>query len=504
MIKQAPSLGRIFTMVAFALSCFGILVFLWLSFGGSIPLRPEGYRLKVSFPEATQLVQEAEVRISGVRVGRVKKKEPNEKTGLTEAVLEIDSRFAPIPRNSRAILRQKTLLGETYVELSPGAERVGKVPDGGTLPRGQVAETVELDEILRTFDPVTRQKFVTWFDQQGRAVSKHGKDINDALGNLTPFAEETGDVLAILRKQSGDTRRLVRDTGEVFGALTERQGQLRQLIVNSNRVWETTARRDAQLEDLFRVFPTFLREGRTTTSRLTEFAEDTNPLIDQLRPAARELSPTLVELEALAPDLRDLFRDIDPLVEVSRRGLPATEEVLDNTRPVLARLDPFLRSATPIFDYLGLYKREIAAFFANGTAVTQAKGPAFADPESPGKNLHYLRTTNPLNLENLAGYPTRLRTNRSNPYTEPGGYDKLRTEGHLEVFASYLCTGRPDPGPPAPAEPHFPADLSALVEKFVFGRGAGNEGKVPPCDPQTPLGRLVGQPGVFPRLEPLR
>ena len=71
MIKQAPSIGRILAMVAFALSCFGILVFLWLSFGGSVPLQPKGYRVTAQFPEATQLAQEADVRISGVTVGKV-------------------------------------------------------------------------------------------------------------------------------------------------------------------------------------------------------------------------------------------------------------------------------------------------------------------------------------------------------------------------------------------------------------------------------------------------
>ena len=55
MIKQTPSLGRILAMVAFGLSCFGILVFLWLNFGGSVPLQPQGYRVTVGFPEATQL-----------------------------------------------------------------------------------------------------------------------------------------------------------------------------------------------------------------------------------------------------------------------------------------------------------------------------------------------------------------------------------------------------------------------------------------------------------------
>ena len=61
MIKQTPSFGRIFAMVAFTLSCFGILVFLWLNFGGSVPLQPEGYRVQVGFPSATQLAQEADV-----------------------------------------------------------------------------------------------------------------------------------------------------------------------------------------------------------------------------------------------------------------------------------------------------------------------------------------------------------------------------------------------------------------------------------------------------------
>ena len=80
MIKQTPSLARILAMAVFALSCFGILIFLWLNFGGSVPLQPQGYRVTVQFPEATQLAQEADVRISGVRVGRVKNVEPNEQT----------------------------------------------------------------------------------------------------------------------------------------------------------------------------------------------------------------------------------------------------------------------------------------------------------------------------------------------------------------------------------------------------------------------------------------
>jgi phospholipid/cholesterol/gamma-HCH transport system substrate-binding protein len=497
-IKQAPSFGRIFAMVAFGLSCFGILVFLWLNFGGSVPLQPEGYRVTVGFPEATQLAQEADVRISGVRVGRVKKKEPNPHTGLTDTEIEIDSRYAPIPKDTRAILRQKTLLGETYVELSPGTAGTGNVADGGKLPAGRVAETVELDEILRGFDPETRARFSTWFDQAGVAAKDRAEELNDALALLTPFAEDTDQVLKVLRQQSDATQRFVRDTGYVFDALSERKGQLRELIRNSNRTWEAIASRDAQLADTFRVFPTFLREGRATTERLTTFARDTDPLITQLRPAARELSPTLIDLDALAPDLKGLFEDLGPLVRVSKRGLPATEQVLDNTRPLLGRLDPWLRNFTPIVDYLGLYRREIAAFLANDAAATQGSERGFNDGS---EFLHYLRTTNPVNPEMMTGWPFRLGTNRSNPYTEPGGYDKLKTEGHLEVFGSYVCTDEPTPPSPEPNE-FLAANVASQIDQFIFG-GDTNRGKAPPCDPQAPLGRLLGQSGTFPHLEPL-
>src|SRR6185503_5837650 len=117
MIKTAPTLGRLLTMVIFALSCFGLLLFLWLSFGGTTPLKPKAYRFQAAFAEATQLGPEAAVRIAGVDVGKL---ERDPKGNRTLATIEIDRRYAPLPSDAKAILRGKTLLGETYVELTPG------------------------------------------------------------------------------------------------------------------------------------------------------------------------------------------------------------------------------------------------------------------------------------------------------------------------------------------------------------------------------------------------
>jgi virulence factor Mce-like protein len=472
----------------------GLLLFLWLSFGGTIPLKPQGYRVHVLVPEAANLAQEADVRISGVPVGKVKTKEVNTKGAATDVVLEIDHKYAPIPKDSVAILRQKTLLGETYVELAPGDKSSGSIPDGGRIPRSQVAPTVELDEIFRAFDSKTRTAFQQWMIEQGKAFKDHGQDLNDALGNLAPFAEDTSTLLQILNEDKGDVRRLIRNTGDVFAALTERRGQLRELITNSNRVFQTTADRDQELQDTFRILPTFLDESNKTLKRVTKFANNANPLVTQLRPAARELSPTLVQLEALAPDLRGLFRDIDPLVNVSKRGLPATSQFLDELRPLLDATDPFLRNLNPMLKWIGLYKHEITAFFSNDVAATQASSLG-ADQKS---QLHYLRTTNPLNPENLGIYPHRIASNRSNPYVAPLGYKTLP----IKVFGKYLCTTNPVPTIlPTAVGDLLPQSLLDLIDRFAYA-GAGSNIPAPPCEEQDRLGNLIGQNGrYYPHIE---
>src|SRR5689334_17400973 len=164
-------------MVGFALSCFGLLLFLWLAFGGPTPFAPKGYRFTTSFGEATQLAKEADVRISGVSVGKVKDIETG-LDGRSKAEIQIEAKYAPIPKNTRAILRQKTLLGETYVELTPGDRSKGSIPEGGTLPAAQVSPTVELDEIFRSFDAPTRRAFQVWMQSQATAIKGRGQDFN--------------------------------------------------------------------------------------------------------------------------------------------------------------------------------------------------------------------------------------------------------------------------------------------------------------------------------------
>jgi phospholipid/cholesterol/gamma-HCH transport system substrate-binding protein len=486
MQKQVPTVGRLLVMAVFTLSCFGLLLYLWSAFGGPVPLKPHGYRFHASFAEATQLAQEADVRISGVNVGRVKKIDLGD-DGRTDAIIELKNQYAPLPEDSRAILRQKTLLGETYVELTPGTKGSPKIPENGRLATARVAPTVELDEILRAFDKKTRESFQVWQQDLGAGIEGHGQDFSDALGSLTPFAENSNVVLKILNSQSRATSDVIKNTGVVFDALTERDGQLADWIVNSNRLLTTTGRRDDEIRALFRAFPSFIDNSSSALKALAAYAENTRPLMVELQPVAKQLSRFLVNAKGLSNNFDQFFIGQGQLQKASVRGLPASSRFLTDTRDLLAQLDPFLRNFNPFLRYLSLYKREIAALFANDTATLQATDQIGED------RVHYLRLTSPVNPESLAVYPQRLGSSRHNPYFAPGGYDKLR--GGLEDFNTNLCGSGGFPTL-APAGPNMSETLRNNVLAYFLNRGVTT---APSCKQQAPF-TFNGETSQYPHV----
>jgi phospholipid/cholesterol/gamma-HCH transport system substrate-binding protein len=438
MVKQAPSIGQIVAMVAFTLSVFALLLFLWIAFGGVTPLKPKGYRFKAAFPEAALLVNEAEVRMAGVVVGKVKSKELSEDENRVVAEIEMQDEFAPIPSNTRAILRQKSLLGETYVELTPGTSE-GDLEDGGTLPTSQVAETVEFEELLNVFaDPETRRAFQEWLQEAGVAVSgDYAQDFNDSLGNLATFADAGADVLEPLDRQRLALRRLIRDTGRVFGAASEQAGALRGLIVNGNRTFAALASRDEALAETFQILPTFERETRVTMARLERFARETDPLVRLLRAPAEDLAPTLRDLGDLSPDLEQLFRDVDPLVDASDEGVPAATRFVRGLEPVLEAAHVLLPEVNPILAYLQFNKALVGAFITAGAgSIGENLSGGYTQPRTATTPEHLLPQSSFFEARSFTRDNTRPPWDRGNAYLAPNA--RWRATG-LGVIESFDC-----------------------------------------------------------------
>ena len=496
METRVPSIGRILIAVGFAISCFGLALFLWLAFGGAIPLKPESYRITVPVQEATQLAAEADVRISGVPVGKVKRVDLNDE-GYAEATVEIDARYAPIPSDTRAILRQKTLLGETYVELSQGSEESEPLPEDGALPVAQVSDAVQLDEIFRAFDPETRAAFQAWMQGQAAALRGRGDDLSLAIASLDPFAQQADRALRLLDSQSEAVSGLVRSGGEVFGALSERPGQLRGLITNANTVFETTARRNEDLATAFEIFPTFLRESRATLARLETFAADSDPVVQALQPGARELAPTVVALGRFAEELDPFFAGLRGTIDAAPKGSRALRRLLDDDLPpLLERFDPFLAELNPVLEVIRIYRHEVTAAIANVAAATNG---LFVTPGSP-RPENYLRTLVMQTPEAVTTFPERLEINRTNPYLKAETALDVRTA--LASFEVRQCAGGtvvtlPDRAATI-ADPAFNGRVSGDLEtagefydrlqQYAFSDQTSSATITPPaCNEQSPF-----------------
>src|SRR5947209_5073935 len=275
MQKRAPTLGNMLVIILFALSCFGLLLFLWESFGGPVPLKPKGYRVTIAFPKALALAEQSDVRISGVNIGHVVAVKAG-KDGRTDATIEVASRYAPLRSDMHAILRQKSLLGETYVQLIPQS-RTGTappLPDKGKLANSQVEPSVTLDGVLSAFDPTTRRNFQVWMQSVAEGITGRGEQINASFANLEPFVEHANRLVTILDSQEGAVRALIHNTGVVFDALAGRDHQLESLIVNGERPFHAAAEGGQAFANAFRALPTFERNSRVALKEIDRFAID--------------------------------------------------------------------------------------------------------------------------------------------------------------------------------------------------------------------------------------
>lgn len=446
MQKSAPSPARIAVMAGFALSCFGLILFLWLAFGGPIPLKPQGYRFQVAFPDATQLAEQADVRIAGVTVGKVVAKRAAPEGNRTLATIQLQPEFVPIRRNARAILRLKTLLGETYIEMTPGTRSAPPLPDGGRLADARVQPALQIADVLKTFDRPTRRAFELWQQRSARAVRGRGADLNAALGALPAFASDGRRLLQVLDQRPEMVRRLVRNTGTVFASLTQDERALQQAISRTTQVFGATASRSEALAQSVHVFPTFLRESRATLARLQIFARDTDPLIRDLQPVLRDLQPTLRDVRRLAPDLDRFFARLPALIDASRTGLPATTRLLRGADPLLAGLGPFLQELVPVLRWLELNQGMVSDFLSVGpsafslTAATPQGGQKHALPQLIVAGSQSLIT------------PTRTPDNRGNAYLAPNALADPGLKKYF-TFPNWDCNTAGGTHPPQQGSP---------------------------------------------------
>jgi phospholipid/cholesterol/gamma-HCH transport system substrate-binding protein len=292
------------------------------------------------------------VDIAGVEVGEIASVHLQD--GKAIVGLRIKKKYAPIYRDASVLLRPKTGLKDMVAELTPGTPQAGKLEDGGRIPISQTLPDVNLDEVLSSLDADTRDYLRLLLADGGRALDGNGKNLAQTLRRIEPTAKYARQVNEALAERRANIKRVIHNFSLLTDELGKRDDQVAGFVQNSNAVFAALAHQDAALRETLRQLPGTLTVTKTTLGKAERLAKELGPTLQDLRPGARALGPSLVATRPFLTKSTPVIRD--QLRPFARAALPTVKEL----RPAMRDLSRATPNVSKTFDVLNALLNTVA------------------------------------------------------------------------------------------------------------------------------------------------
>ena len=262
-----------------------------------LPVIGGGESYVASFSEAGGLRSGDEVRIAGVRVGKVTDiRLAGNKVDVDFRITE-DVAFGP---DSGASIRMKTLLGQKYVSLEPKGR--GQMAEGTTIP---LSRTVSSYDIINAFTDLTETTERIDTDQLAASLDTMAREFSDTPANVKLALDGLTRLSRTIASRDSELKALLKASSSVTGTLADQNKVIEKIIVDGDLLLvELNARRDA-IHTLF-----------TNTSAMAV------QITGLVRDNRAELGPALTQLNGVLGTLRkheaDLTKTIEALAPFTR------------------------------------------------------------------------------------------------------------------------------------------------------------------------------------------
>jgi phospholipid/cholesterol/gamma-HCH transport system substrate-binding protein len=205
-----------------------------------------GYRVNAIFKTGAELVAGDDVTMSGLHVGKVESLTPM--AGATEVRMLLHRDFTPVFKDARAVIRQKNLLGEAYIEVNRGTASQGGIADGGTIDEQHTLTPVEVDQVLNALDPQVRDQLNIVINSLGQATAGRGPDMNASAADLSSMALDLQALAHTLANNSDHLDALIADLRKVMETLAAWHADFRAMIADWDNVMAALASREQNLK----------------------------------------------------------------------------------------------------------------------------------------------------------------------------------------------------------------------------------------------------------------
>lgn len=282
-------------LVRYQLMAFALIAVLGVVFVGAKYVRLEHmlgigeYRVKVEAKQTGGIYKGAEVTYRGVPVGRVGNLELTDSGVAIDLVL--DSSAPKVPESAKAVIANRSAIGEQYVDLQPDADRGPYLRDGSVI--ASAATPISVEQLVQSVDTFTRSVDLaalhTTVTELGKAFDGKGDDLKVFIDSLNKFTTTFNDTLP-------QTIQLIRDGRIALGTQAEQSGYIRQF---SQGLDELTAQLRSSDPDIRRLIGTGTDAGEQITALLNESGGALTEDLTNLRQLLLSISPKFYALRPL-------------------------------------------------------------------------------------------------------------------------------------------------------------------------------------------------------------
>ncbi len=322
----------VITMVVIAAAVGGyILAHENLKLPGWVPVfGREYFTLKADFQTAQAVTpgQGQAVTIAGAKIGEIASVDLQ--NGIAVVTMKVTPKYARLYHDATLLLRPKTQLQDMAIEVNPGTPASGRLRSGATIPLSQTAPNVNFDEFLASLDAETRAYLQELLAGAGEGLKNNGKALSATLKRFDPTARDIQQIAQQLEVRHANVARSIHNFRLLTEALGGKDKQLASLIDASNAVFAAFAKEDQNVQSTLRLLPGALAKSRTGLGKLARAANVLGPTLHQLRPFASSLGAGQEATRRLALTTTPIFKN--QLRPFARQILPTINELQPDTQ----------------------------------------------------------------------------------------------------------------------------------------------------------------------------
>ena len=303
----------------------------WLLLLGPSRDGSDGTDYWVELDNGFGLIEGGDVKIAGVRAGKITKLELDRRTNLARVGLD----------------------GEYFVDCLPGtSKRV--LPHGATIGVEHTESTVGPDLVNDILRRPQRERLSIILGELGAAVAGNGTNLNAAIRRAAPALRQTDQVLASLASQNRVLADLTVNADRVVGDLAGNRRDVGRFVTEARDTAVASAERRTDIATGIRRFPGFLQQLTPTMAALGRTA-------DAQAPALRDLRASAPQLTALFSNLTAFSRVSTPALRALAKASVTGRKAVTTATPVVQQLRSFSGGTPELSKNLAIILEHLAS-----------------------------------------------------------------------------------------------------------------------------------------------